>query len=47
MIKDRVKKGSYTFIPAFVDNKIADKITTGLSDFSKRLKKIRTTKYEI
>ncbi|WP_027380491.1 DUF445 domain-containing protein [Chryseobacterium daeguense] len=33
MIKDRVKKGSYTFIPAFVDNKIADKISTGLSDF--------------
>ncbi|WP_307453426.1 MULTISPECIES: DUF445 domain-containing protein [Chryseobacterium] len=33
MIKDRVKKGSYTFIPAFVDNKIADKITSGLSDF--------------
>jgi len=33
MIKDRVKKGSYTFIPAFVDNKIADKITSGLADF--------------
>ncbi|MDN4012525.1 DUF445 domain-containing protein [Chryseobacterium gambrini] len=37
MIKDRVKKGSYTFIPAFVDNKIADKITTGLSDFFKEI----------
>ena len=33
MIKDRVKKGSYTFIPSFVENKIADKITDGLSDF--------------
>jgi len=33
LIKDRVRKGSYTFIPAFVDNKIADKVTTGLSDF--------------
>ncbi|WP_294274501.1 DUF445 domain-containing protein [uncultured Chryseobacterium sp.] len=33
MIKDRVKKGSYNFIPAFVDNKIADKITSGLADF--------------
>lgn len=39
MIKDRVKKGSYTFIPAFVDNKIADKITTGLSDFFKEIEK--------
>ncbi|WP_294244491.1 DUF445 domain-containing protein [uncultured Chryseobacterium sp.] len=33
LIKERVRKGSYTFIPAFVDNKIADKVTTGLSDF--------------
>ncbi len=33
LIKDRVRKGSYTFIPAFVDNKIADKVTSGLSDF--------------
>lgn len=37
MIKDRVKKGSYTFIPAFVDNKIADKIANGLSDFFKEI----------
>jgi uncharacterized membrane-anchored protein YjiN (DUF445 family) len=37
MIKDRVKKGSYTFIPAFVDNKIADKIASGLSDFFKEI----------
>lgn len=37
MIKDRVKKGSYTFIPAFVDNKIADKIAIGLSDFFKEI----------
>lgn len=37
MIKDRVKKGSYTFIPVFVDNKIADKITSGLSDFFKEI----------
>lgn len=37
MIKDRVKKGSYSFIPSFVDNKIADKITDGLSDFFKEI----------
>ena len=33
MIQERVKKGSYSFIPSFVDNKIAEKIATGLSDF--------------
>ncbi len=33
MIKDRVKKGSYTFIPSFVEHKIADKIAGGLADF--------------
>jgi uncharacterized membrane-anchored protein YjiN (DUF445 family) len=33
MIQERVKKGSYSFIPSFVDNKIADKIASGLSDF--------------
>ncbi|MFL9834679.1 DUF445 domain-containing protein [Chryseobacterium terrae] len=33
MIQERVKKGSYSFIPSFVDNKIADKISSGLSDF--------------
>jgi uncharacterized membrane-anchored protein YjiN (DUF445 family) len=37
MIKERVKKGSYTFIPAFVDNKISDKIASGLSDFFKEI----------
>ncbi|SDI46900.1 Uncharacterized membrane-anchored protein YjiN, DUF445 family [Chryseobacterium taeanense] len=37
MIKERVKKGSYTFIPSFVDNKIADKIAIGLSDFFKEI----------
>lgn len=37
MIKDRVKKGSYTFIPAFVDKKIAVKIASGLSDFFKEI----------
>lgn len=37
MIKERVKKGSYTFIPSFVDNKIADKIATGLSDFFREI----------
>ncbi|WP_160137154.1 DUF445 domain-containing protein [Chryseobacterium sp. c4a] len=37
MIKDRVKKGSYSFIPSFVDNKIADKIADGLSDFFKEI----------
>lgn len=33
MIQERVKKGSYSFIPSFVDNKIAEKIASGLSDF--------------
>lgn len=37
MIKDRVQKGSYSFIPSFVDNKIADKIASGLSDFFKEI----------
>jgi uncharacterized membrane-anchored protein YjiN (DUF445 family) len=37
LIKERVKKGSYTFIPSFVDNKIADKIATGLSDFFREI----------
>ena len=37
IIKERVKKGSYTFIPSFVDNKIADKIATGLSDFFREI----------
>jgi len=37
MIQERVKKGSYSFIPAFVDNKIADKIASGLSDFFKEI----------
>ncbi|WP_209389564.1 DUF445 domain-containing protein [Chryseobacterium sp. RR2-3-20] len=37
MIKERVKKGSYSFIPSFVDNKIADKIASGLSDFFKEV----------
>ncbi len=45
MIKDRVKKGSYSFIPAFVDNKIADKITSGLSDFFKEIEE--DTEHEI
>ncbi|MCW3160498.1 DUF445 domain-containing protein [Chryseobacterium oryctis] len=37
MIQERVKKGSYSFIPSFVDNKIADKITSGLSEFFKEI----------
>lgn len=37
MIQDRVKKGSYSFIPPFVDNKIADKIASGLADFFKEI----------
>ncbi|MDP9958532.1 DUF445 domain-containing protein [Chryseobacterium lathyri] len=37
MIKDRVQKGSYSFIPSFVDNKIADKISSGLSDFFREI----------
>lgn len=37
MIQDRVKKGSYSFIPSFVDNKIADKITDGLSEFFREI----------
>lgn len=45
MIKDRVKKGSYTFIPAFVDNKIALKVADGLSDFFKEIEE--NPKHEI
>lgn len=37
MIQKRVKEGSYSFIPSFVDNKIADKIASGLSDFFKEI----------
>jgi uncharacterized membrane-anchored protein YjiN (DUF445 family) len=37
MIKERVQKGSYSFIPSFVDNKIADKIASGLSDFFREI----------
>ncbi|CAM2927997.1 DUF445 domain-containing protein [Chryseobacterium flavum] len=37
IIKERVRKGSYSFIPSFVDNKIADKIADGLSDFFKEI----------
>lgn len=33
MIQERVKKESYSFIPKFVDDKIADKIASGLSSF--------------
>ncbi|WP_370898712.1 DUF445 domain-containing protein [Chryseobacterium gossypii] len=37
MIQERVKKGSYSFIPAFIDNKIAEKIADGLADFFKEI----------
>jgi len=37
MIKERVEKGSYSFIPSFVDHKIADKIASGLADFFKEI----------
>lgn len=37
MIQKRVKDGSYSFIPSFVDQKIADKIASGLSDFFKEI----------
>ena len=37
MIQERVKKGSYSFIPSFVDHKIADKIAAGLSEFFKEI----------
>ena len=33
MVRDRVKKESYTLIPKFVDDAIAGKITNGLSEF--------------
>ncbi|QBO57710.1 hypothetical protein NBC122_00878 [Chryseobacterium salivictor] len=33
MVKERVKSESYFLIPKFVDNNIADKITSGLSKF--------------
>ncbi|WP_312088959.1 DUF445 domain-containing protein [Chryseobacterium sp.] len=42
MIQERVKKGSYSFIPSFVDNKIADKIASGLSDFFKEVEENST-----
>lgn len=37
MIQSRVKEGSYSFIPSFVDHKIADKIATGLAEFFKEI----------
>lgn len=37
VIQERVKKGSYSFIPSFVDQKIADKISSGLADFFKEV----------
>ncbi|MEI7486585.1 MAG: DUF445 domain-containing protein, partial [Chryseobacterium sp.] len=37
MIQKRVKEGSYSFIPSFVDNKIAYKIASGLADFFKEV----------
>lgn len=37
MIQKRVSEGSYSFIPKFVDNKIAEKIASGLSDFFKEI----------
>ncbi len=45
MIKDRVKKGSYSFIPSFVDHKIAGKIASGLADFFKEIEE--DTEHEI
>ncbi|MDH6251818.1 uncharacterized membrane-anchored protein YjiN (DUF445 family) [Chryseobacterium sp. H1D6B] len=37
MIQERVEKGSYSFVPKFVDHKIAEKIASGLSDFFKEV----------
>lgn len=45
VIQERVKKGSYSFIPSFVDNKIADKIASGLADFFKEIEE--NPKHEI
>lgn len=45
MIQERVKKGSYSFIPSFVDNKIAQKISSGLSDFFREVEE--DTNHEI
>lgn len=33
IVRDRVKKESFFFIPSFVDNKLAAKITSGLADY--------------
>ena len=33
MVRERVKKESYSLIPSFVDDKIAEKITSGLSKY--------------
>ncbi len=33
LIREKVSKQSFRLIPKFIDNKVADKITTGLADF--------------
>jgi uncharacterized membrane-anchored protein YjiN (DUF445 family) len=33
VVRERVKKESYFFIPSFIDNKLAAKITAGLTDY--------------
>ncbi len=37
MVRDRVKQESYFFIPGFVNNKLADKITVGLANYFKEI----------
>lgn len=39
MIRDRVSENSYFFIPKSVDNKIADKVASGLLDFFSEVEK--------
>ncbi len=39
MIKEKVKKESYFFVPNFVDNKLAEKITNGLVNYFDEIEK--------
>lgn len=39
VIRERVSKGSYSFIPKFIDNKLADKISTGILTYFEEIEK--------
>ena len=42
MVRERVKSESYTLIPSFVDDKIAEKITSGLSKYFEEVEENET-----